>query len=32
MIRGKKGANTQNILDFFLYNFVEQEFMRKDNE
>ena len=31
MIQGKKGADTQNTLDFFLYNFIEQEFMRKDN-
>ena len=32
MIQGKRGTHSQNTLDFFLYNFVEQEFMRKDNE
>ena len=32
MIRGKRGADTQNTLDFILYNFIEQKFMRKDFE
>ena len=32
VIRGKRGVDSKTTLDFFLYNFIEQEFMRKDDE
>ena len=32
IIRGKRNKDKQNVLDILLYNFVEQEFMKKDNE
>ena len=32
ILQGKKSQDTEKTLEFFLYNFIEQEFMRKDNE
>ena len=31
MIQGKKSRNKQFVIDFMLYNFADQEFMKKDN-
>jgi len=32
MLRGKKSGDTEKTLEFFLYNFIEQELLRKNNE